>query len=146
MDPFLDLHTEKIAIVTAKGQSTNGRSWARGFVATQGCRAECWLNELETGDAARLERGEKYEVVYVADARPKSTGDCKYRAYVKPAFPETPQEASSNSRYRLSKKSQHFVKKYAEMHGLKTSGHWLVKATDHLIGAIEDFNVFPDLN
>lgn len=142
MDSILDPNVKKLASVIRTGVSSKGKPWAQGILYLEGEQHETWINELETGCPAGLKVGETYEVSIVRYAISSSQNDIKYRSYVKPNPPTQSQEPAGGPRYRPKKSTVSFMKKYAELVGLETEGHWVRKATDHLVETLEDMRFF----
>lgn len=145
MDPFLAPRTKKTAIVKKVGKSKNGKPWAMAVLYVQGHQAKCWLNALDDASGVNFIVGQTYQVTLVEDAEPQKANHIKYRAYSQTAAPAGHRKAAVKSRYRLTKKSESFIRRYAEMFNLETTGHWTIKATNHLIETVQEMELFPDL-
>lgn len=142
MDSILDPNVKKLAIVTRIGTSGTGRPWAQGLLHLEGKQYDTWINELGAESPVSLKAGETYEVFIVTQVVTKNNSDIKYRSYVQPNPPAESQGLASEPRYRPKKSTVSFMKKYAELVGLETEGHWVHKATDHLVMTLEEMEIF----
>ena len=142
MDSILDPNVKKLASVIRTGMSSKGKPWAQGILCLEGKQYDTWINELGAESPVSLKAGETYDAFIVTQVVPKKDGDIKYRSYVQPNPPAESQGLASEPRYRPKKSTISFMKKYAELVGLETEGHWVHKATDHLVVTLEEMEIF----